>query len=137
MLERTPMPQRKGFEAVPEYPIRGIGYEVEGKMVAGFIFFNHCPWVKTIEVGLALEAKGAILRPILRHVMLYPFVQLGCQRVTAMIPKRALKVRKLVQIVGFTEEGNIRHGFGTDHCMVYGILKAEADKKWAYSTLQV
>lgn len=136
VLDRTPMPQCKGFEAMPDYPMRGIGYEVGGKMVAGLIFFNHVTWNKAVEVGVALETDGPVLRPILRHAMVYPFIQLQCQRVTAMIPKRAHLSRKLVETVGFKEEGNIRHGFGTDHCMVYGLLKQEAERKWKFSALQ-
>ena len=135
VLARTPLPQRKGFDAQPDYPLRGIGYEVEGDIVAGFIFMNHAPWLKNIEVGIALETKAPVLRGILKHAMIYPFVQLGCQRVTAYIPKRADKSRKLVQAVGFVEEGNIRHGFGTDDCMVYGLLKREAQKKWRFDEL--
>lgn len=136
VIDRTPYPQRKGFDAVPDYPMRGIGYAENEKIVAGFIFMNHSIWNKTIEVGVALEADGAILRPILRHAMIYPFIQLGCQRVTAFIPKRAIKSRKLVETIGFKEEGNIRLGFGTDHCIVYGLLKKEAEKKWKFSALQ-
>lgn len=135
VMERTPYPQRKGFDAQPDYPIRGIGYEVDGKMVMGLIFMNHAPWLKNIEVGIALEGSGGVLRGILRHAMIYPFVQLGCQRVTAYVPKRADKSRKMVQAVGFVEEGNMRHGFGTDDCMVYGLLKREAERKWRFEEL--
>lgn len=131
VMARTPNPQRKGFDTSPP-PLRGIGYEVDGKIVAGFIFFNHAEWYKTIDVGIALETKSPILRSILKDVMRYPFIQLGCNRVTAHVPKRAKASRRLVNTVGFTEEGNIRHGFGIDDCIIYGILKKEAQEKWGF-----
>lgn len=137
VIDRLPMPQRKGFEATPDYPLRGIGYKVNDKLVMGIIFYNHIPWHKSVEVGIALEPKqGAFLRGMLRHAMVYPFVQLGCQRVTAMAPKRAKASRNFMEILGFEEEGNIRHGFGTDDCIVYGLLKKQAEEKWNFSSLQ-
>ena len=131
VMARTPNPQRRGFDVCPPL-MRGIGYEVEGKVVAGFIFYNHAEWYKTIEVGIALETKLPILRGILRDVMRYPFVQLGCERMTAYVPKRAKESRKLVKAVGFVEEGNMRHGLGIDDCIIYGILKKEAQNKWGF-----
>jgi len=136
IIERTPYPQRRGFDISPP-PLRGIGYEVDGLMVAGFMFYNHASWNKSVEVGVALETKSPVLRHIMRDVMKYPYQQLQCERVTAYVPKRATKSRKLVEALGFVEEGNMRLGFGTDHCMVYGLLKKDAEARWKYGSLQV
>lgn len=58
----------------------------------------------------------------------YPFVQLGCRRVTALVHRKNAKSRKLMERLGYTLEGKIREAAedGRD-LMLYGLLKSEAD----------
>jgi len=136
LMARTPDPQRRGFDANPDYPITCFGYKIDDQIALGLAFYNYVPWYRGIEVAIALELpdgnNGALLRGMIKNAMLYPFEKLQCQRVTAMVPKRADKSRKLVKTIGFQEEGKIRHGFLIDDCILYGLTKRDAEAKWKY-----
>jgi RimJ/RimL family protein N-acetyltransferase len=56
----------------------------------------------------------------------YPFIQMGCRRVTVLCRDSNEKARNFVQRLGFVEEGTLRQYFedGAD-CIVYGLLKEE------------
>jgi hypothetical protein len=66
------------------------------------------------------------------HCFYYPFVELGCGRVTALAPSRA-RHRKWLRKLGFIEEGCIRESLPTgDDQIVYGMLRREC--RWLGET---
>jgi len=73
-------------------------------------------------------------RKTLYGLLGYPFIQLKVRRITICTEKRNKKLRKLVAGVGskkglgFKLEGNLRRGYPTDDCLIYGMLKEEAIK---------
>lgn len=136
LMARTPDPQRRGFDANPDFPITCFGYTIDDQITLGLGFFNYCPWYRVVDVAVAIDmpenSNGAFLRGMIKNAMYYPFEKLDCQRVTAMVPKRADKSRKLVKTIGFREEGKIRHGFLIDDCIIYGLTKRDALAQWNY-----
>jgi RimJ/RimL family protein N-acetyltransferase len=81
-----------------------------------------------IQMSCAATSKKWLTKSVLRALFYYPFLQLKCDRVTAFVPKNNSGTRKFLESVGFKEEGNMRRGFITDDCIVYGMLKDEC--KW-------
>lgn len=69
----------------------------------------------------ALAAKPDFIRAVFR----YPFVQLECRRVTAMVDWKNHKSRKVVRHLGFKEEGVLRDARPDDDVVVYGMLVEE------------
>lgn len=98
-----------------------------GDLVATVIYDN---WRGgDIEISIAAEPGHYWMTPSnLRLFFGYPFIQLGCRRVTCIIPKRLKKIRRLCQRLGFTEEGVAREGFEDDDAVIYGLLRR--DCKW-------
>src|SRR5690348_14450474 len=76
-----------------------IGYEREGDLTGGVVFtqFSGC----NIVIACALEAP--LTRRFLRGIFFYPFHQLKCRRVTALIDSKNLKSRSLVEHAGFVQ----------------------------------
>ncbi len=111
---RIKLPQLKGeFQA--------IGWERGGAMVVavGYSNFNGCD----IEMSIYAE-RGQWAKPgVLKAMFDYPFNQVGCQRVTAVIAKANRKARKLVEHVGFTHEGTHPRALDGKTALSYGLLK--------------
>lgn len=123
VLEQMPHPQEVG-------PLVALGYEVEGNLVAGFLFDNYNPEYRSVEFHTCIErpagSNGAFYRAILSDVAAYMFGQLNCQRISAYIPVDKPKSARFLQMCGFKLEGRLRRAFGTADALVYALLDDEA-----------
>jgi RimJ/RimL family protein N-acetyltransferase len=67
---------------------------------------------------------GALLPGTLRALFAYPFNDLGCKRVSAIIGKKNKKSRKLCEGLGFVLEGVMKRGLdGFEDAFLFGMLK--------------
>ena len=68
-----------------------------------------------------------------RALFEYPFGQLNCERITAVVGKRNKRSRRLVEKLGFKLEGVHRKGLdGFEDAMSYGMLKSECRWRKSY-----
>lgn len=103
-----------------------IGIERGGQLVGGVVYHEFRG--NDVQMSCAATSRRWLTRPFLSAIFNYPFVQLGCDRVTACTPKKNVHTRRFLEGVGFIEEGNMRRGFVGDDCIVYGMLREEC--KW-------
>jgi RimJ/RimL family protein N-acetyltransferase len=77
-------------------------------------------------VVIAAESPRWASREVFHTAFAYPFLQLGCRRVTARVPVSNTRARRLVEGAGFALEGLMRSAAqdGGD-VLIYGILKQE------------
>jgi hypothetical protein len=115
--------RRYGFKFVPPCVALGIG---DGSEIVGAVLWNDFSG-PNIEGSCVGEAR-CFTRSIIREAFRYPFVQLGCQRVTVHIRRSNAKVRGLALRLGFRPEGLMRRYYGDDDAAVYGLLRAEAER---------
>lgn len=128
VVSRLPTMSQRTFSGRMD-AFSALGYSIDGRMVLGVLFSDHSPVLRGVQVHLAMEHQpNAELRTAFGHAMTYAFGDLRCQRATAHVPKRHRDMRKVASILGFTEEGCMKHGFLTDDCMVYGLVKKDAEK---------
>ena len=113
---------------IPHVPSWGewyqcIGLEEDGKPIAAVVFnlFSGCD----IAMHVAAEGKRWMSREYLRTCFAYPFIQLGCRRVTAYVSSRNETAWQFVRHLGFQQEGLMREAVPDDDVMVYGMLKNE------------
>ncbi|WP_448206492.1 GNAT family N-acetyltransferase [Azospirillum sp. sgz302134] len=105
-----------------------IGLERGGRLRAGVVYHNYRP----LPGGGDCEITAASDTPLwarpanLRALLTYPFVQLGCHRITTVIPARNARARRFNESMGFVLEGTVRQGFGTDDATIYGLLRSDA-----------
>lgn len=102
-----------------------IGVERDGELIGGVLYSNYRD--RDIEMSAAGEGNW-LNRANLYAFFAYPFLQLGCARVTAIVPKRNKDVRKFIEKVGWVIEGRHRHAFPNDDAISYGMLKN--DCRW-------
>lgn len=93
----------------------------DGELKAVVKFFNY-RW-PNIEIGFVSEDwRWAVNRRGIFEVFMYPFKQLKCQRVTAIIDAKNKRARKMVRRLGFVEEGKLRRAGKTGDMFIYGLL---------------
>lgn len=100
------------------------------KAVVAFYNFRQT----SIEIAFAADGAWA-RRDLMAEAMRYPFA-IGCHRVTALARKDNKKVRKLLEQLGFKQEGKLRRAAedGTD-MFIYGLLEHEF-RFWPKSKLR-
>jgi len=103
---------------------RAMGYELRGILAGGVVYTQHS--CANIVVATVLEAP--LTRRFLRSIFHFPFVQLRCRRMTALVDTKNFKSRRLVEHIGFRLEGRMREAAPDDDVLVYGLLKCEAGK---------
>jgi RimJ/RimL family protein N-acetyltransferase len=99
----------------------GIGLEDNGRLIAGCLYSDHKP--HNIDMHFASDSPKAATKRNFRAWFGYPFIQLGVQRVTAIIAKPNKSSRAFVEKAGFLLEGTARKGFdGIRDACIYGML---------------
>lgn len=103
----------------------GIGQYKDGKIIAGVVYnlYNG----PSICMHVAAEPGSRWLtRDFLFRVFAYPFIQLGCNRVTGLVRTDNMEARRFDEHLGFKQEGVIRKGASNGMDMIlYGMLKEE------------
>jgi len=103
----------------------GVIDDAETRMLGAVAFHDHREHVRSIEWSAAAATPNWLNRGIINAIMAYPFGQLGCVRITAIIPKRNRRSRDFQERFGFKNEGLVRRGFGGDDACIYGLLNSE------------
>lgn len=102
-----------------------IGVSNGGRGQGVVVYHTYDASVPSLVIDVAGEGYW-MTRESLRILFAYPFIELGCRRITALASKKNKRSRKIIQKVGFTQEGVLRSG-EPDGCnrIVYGMLREE------------
>jgi len=84
-------------------PFKAIGVTLDGDLVAGIVYNNFRGYDLSMHVSATSPKWGS--RKIVGTLLAYPFVGLGCVRVTAQIAASNDRARKLLRQLGFHIEG--------------------------------
>ena len=106
-------------------PCTAIGLEEDGNLIAGVVYNLYNGPSICMHVA-AVPGKRWMTRDFLYRAFAYPFIQLGCRRVTGLVRVDNIEARRFDEHLGFVQEGVIRRGAsdGTD-MILYGMLKEE------------
>lgn len=121
-----------GLQLGLEGPLRGvdptlIGVSREGKIVAAASFTNYQP--PTIEITFVTTTPRWASRENIRAILSYPYLQLGCKRVTAVTEACNGPARVFLERLGFWQEGVHPDAFPSGDGISYGLLLKDA-KRW-------
>lgn len=108
-------------------PYTSLGIVRDGRIVAGVVYYDY----RKTDMMMAVAASDPrwLSRSMLREIFDYPFRQMNCQRVSAVIDRRNKRARKLVEGVGFRMEGVLRKALKHNRdAILYGMTKDEC--KW-------
>lgn len=108
-----------------------LGLEHDGELIAG-VCFNMFTGASISMHVAAVPDKRWMNREFLYRSFAYPFLQLGCRRITGLVRASNVVAQKFDEHIGFKREGLIREAFtdGED-AILYGMLRSEC--KWIRS----
>ena len=106
----------------------GVINEAKSELVGGVVFHDYRQSVRSIEWSAASDQPNWLNVEIINQIMRYPFDQLNCVRITAIIPRRNKRSRAFQEKFGFRQEGLVRRGFGGDDACIYGLLASDWKK---------
>lgn len=111
-------------------PVRGvdptaIGVVRNGVIVAAALFSNYQP--PTIEITFVTSTPRWASRTAIKGIFEYPYVQLGCKRITAVTEACNKDARQFLERLGFKIEGRHPDAFPSGEGISYGLLRKDAE----------
>lgn len=79
------------------------------------------------EITVASSSPRFISKSFALAVAAYPFLQLACRRVTAIIAEDNIRSLKLAQRLGFQVEGTLRDWFPGGNAKILGLLRQDCE----------
>lgn len=112
------------------------GYEAigavdkDGRLIGGFVYSELRGFAEgggSVAICAAGERDWLSRGNLKVFLGSYPFGQLGCHRIQAMVSKSNRRARYVIERLGFKNEGTVRggHGPGRD-AILYGLLAHES-----------
>lgn len=121
-----------------EGDIRAIGFARGGRVVVGVVYTEIITYPEIIirgtrrqpggnaYISIAVETRLWATPEVVSLILSPPFLQWGCNRVTAVIDKKFTRSRKLAEGVGFKLEGVVRQVLpGSRDAAIYGLLRED------------
>lgn len=125
------IPHVRSVDGFGQY--RSLGIFDKADILAGVVFHDFNPVYRNCQVSMAADTPRWASRTVIAKLMAYPFEQLGCERVTTIIPARSARTLRFNHGIGFKMEGLCRKGFGDDDAVIMGLLKEDAPQ-WMLAT---
>ena len=121
-------------QRIPHVPSWGewceaIGLEENGELLAVVVYNLYSSADIAMHIA-AVPGRRWMTREFLRVAFRYPFVQLGCRRVSGYVPASNFDAQRFDEHLGFQREGLMRHALPDDDIIVYGMLREEARRFW-------
>ena len=105
-----------------------IGLEEDNELIAGVAFNMYTKASICMHVA-AMPGKRWMTKNFLWRSFAYPFIQLGCNRVTGLVREDNFVAQKFDEHLGFKREGLLRRACTDGQNMIlYGMLRE--DCRW-------
>jgi RimJ/RimL family protein N-acetyltransferase len=119
------------MDAPRDFQAIGVA-DADGTLLAGCIYHNYIPRYAGLEISFAATSPRWATRGVCRALLHYPIVQLGCRRVTTVIPHDNQRAIKFNLGIGFAREGTLRHFYAPKrHAVVCGFLASDYERLFA------
>jgi RimJ/RimL family protein N-acetyltransferase len=104
--------------------MKGLGLERDGELVAGVLYegYNH----HNVWMHVAAEPGSKWLnREFLRYAFHYPFVELGCRRVSGYVEASNLPARRFDEHLGFQQEAVLQGAASDGGDVILYVMRRE------------
>lgn len=105
-------------------PCRALGVVRHGALVAAAVFHQYRH--PNIEISFVTADPRWATRQNIQEIFRYPFVQLGCKRLTAITEATNQRARAFLCRLGFHQEGVHPDAFLSGDAVTYGLLRKDA-----------
>jgi hypothetical protein len=108
----------------PPEACTAMGVMVSGELAAGVAWHSHTGL--DVQVAVAAENPRWARKATLGKLFAYPFVQLGCRRITASTGADNHRTQRFLTGLGFVLEGTLRCALPNDlDALVFGMLRED------------
>lgn len=107
-------------------PCRAIGVIRRGELAAVAVF--HCYRHPNIEISFVTCDRHWATPQTVRGILRYPFVQLGCKRLTAITERKNQPTVAFLYRLGFRLEGTHPDVFESGDALTFGLLRKDAER---------
>jgi RimJ/RimL family protein N-acetyltransferase len=122
VADRIEFVSERGFGNCSAVGIVGKG----GEPLAGVVYHDFQPVLRTVQFSIAAASPRWATRWSFKHLLAYPFDELGVAKLWSATPHKEDRILRLVRAVGFTREGVLRKHFGPyGHAVINGMLDSE------------
>lgn len=104
---------------------QALGVGQDGQILAVMVVHGFTRQHGDAQISMAADTPRWATRETIARLLAYPFGQLGCQRLTTLIPASNTRAIRFNEGLGFKREGLARRGFGSDDCVILGMLREE------------
>lgn len=104
-----------------------LGLMRNGELVAGVVYNFYTGTNICMHIG-AKPGRMWLNREFLHAAFDYPFNELGCRRVTGLVPKKNKDARRFDEHLGFKLEGCMRQALADDDMLIYGMTRKDAQR---------
>ena len=102
-----------------------LGVVNNDSLIAGVVYHDYHPIYRTICIQLCAETSKWASRRTIEMLGNYPFMELQCQRVTALINSDNVAALRLAKGVGFKEEARLIRAAGDKDIIVLRLFSEE------------
>lgn len=106
-------------------PSRSIGVLRRGDLAAVAVFHQYRP-PADVEISFVTATRYWATPQDVCGIMRYPFITLGCKRLTAITKAANETTRTFLRRLGFKQEGYHVDAFADDDAVSYGLLRKDA-----------
>lgn len=104
--------------------MKGLGLERDGELVAGVIYEGYNNYNVWMHVAAEPGAKW-LNKEFLRYCFHYPFVELGCKRVSGYVEAHNAPARRFDEHLGFRQEAVLQGAASDGGDVILYVMRRE------------
>lgn len=103
----------------------GVVNDEVTEILGGVVYHNFRAEYRNCELSFASSGKAWLNRDMIAGLLGYPFDQLNCKVVIGVTPKHNRRALEFLRRFGFTRDGCVRSGFGSDDAIISTLKASE------------
>lgn len=104
--------------------MKGLGLERDGELIAGVLYEGYNGVNVWMHVA-AVSGRRWLNREYLRYCFYYPFVELGCKRVSGYVEDSNEAAKRFDEHLGFTREAVLRGAAADGGDVILYVMRKE------------
>jgi len=110
-------------DADPRLTVGAVGWLRDDDLTCGAFYENYTR--RSITATIAVAPGAVVPKEFLRAIFHYPFVQLSCEKIVALIAENNRKSQNLVEKMGFVKEAVVADYYPEGDLFIYSMTKQQ------------
>jgi hypothetical protein len=110
-------------DADPRLTVGAVGWLRDDDLTCGAFYENYTR--RSITATIAVAPGAVMPKEFLRAIFHYPFTQLSCEKIVALIAENNWKSQNLVEKMGFVKEAVVTDYYPEGDLFIYSMTKQQ------------